>query len=449
MTFRQLGAVGVVLVMALTAPAAAAAGTSPAPRPEAYHDQPPLAYVSKGRVLLLDGKGNQPVRVRGVTDACCVSFSPDGYYVAFERRGDLWVAEHDGTELHRVARSVARWEWAPDGQALAILRKASPDGGGGTGIEFVGAEDPGIRETQLPEHRVLDMAWAGLGRRIAVSAVPADDTSGDGTPAQLFMLEVPGPYGEDCPALCPETPLSVPVEHPEATSGPLLAGWSPNVESIALWTAPGNGATLGVVSPRGGGITPIAGTLVRRSWVQWSRNGDRLLVVEGTAREAGAPRVLLLCTNATACRPIAGGDEAVADPAWSRSGAMAYVRSDRRELWIANRDGADAHRVAAAGRAWPRRAGSPTPAVSSSCETGVSGCSTPPAEMELRPSRWPVRSGAGRRPRRHPPASPPISRPTSPSSCIPSPRRAVGAESVNDWRNTLEPETVVRELRGA
>ena len=103
------------------------------------------------------------------------------------------------------------------------------------------------------------------------------------------MLEVPGPYGEDCPALCPETPLSVPVEHPEATSGPLLAGWSPNVESIALWTAPGNGATLGVVSPRGGGITPIAGTLVRRSWVQWSRNGDRLLVVEGTAREAGAP----------------------------------------------------------------------------------------------------------------------------------------------------------------
>ena len=352
MTFRRLGAVGVVLVMALAAPGAAAAGTAPAPRPEAYRDQPPLAYVSEGRVLVLDGEGNPPVRVRGVADACCVAFSPDGYYVAFERRGDLWVAEHDGSELHRVARSVARWEWAPDGQALAIVRKASPGANGGTGIEFVGAEDSGIRETLLPRHRVLDMAWAGLGRRIAVSAVPAGNTSsgrGGGEPAQLFMLEVPGPYGEDCPALCPEAPLSVPVEHPEATSGPLLAGWSPNVENIALWTAPGNGATLGVVSPHGGGITPIAGTLVRRSWVQWSRNGDRLLVVEGTSREAGAPRVLLLCTNATACRPIAGGDETVADPAWSRSGAMAYVQTDRRELWIANRDGADARRVAAAG----------------------------------------------------------------------------------------------------
>src|SRR5438445_23248 len=110
------------------------------------------------------------------------------------------------------------------------------------------------------------MAWAGLGRRIAVSAVPADAPGGGGSQAQLFMLEVPGPYGEDCPALCPETPLSIPVEHPVAESGPLLAGWSPNVESIALWTAPTNGATLGVVSPRGGGTTPTAGTPRPAPW---------------------------------------------------------------------------------------------------------------------------------------------------------------------------------------
>lgn len=349
MTFRSLGGVGLALVMALAAPEAVAAATGPAPRAEAYRDQPPLAYVSEGRVLVLDGEGSPPLRVPGVADACCVAFSPDSNYLAFERRGGLWVAEHDGGELHRVARSVARWSWAPDGQALAVVRRTSPDGTGGTGIEFVGAEDSGIRTTLLSGHRVLDMAWAGLGRRIAVSAVPADAPDGGGSQAQLFMLEVPGPYGEDCPALCPETPLSIPVEHPVAESGPLLAGWSPNVESIALWTAPTNGATLGVVSPRGGGITPIAGTLVRRSWVQWSRNGDRLLVVQGTAREVGAPRALLLCTDTSACHPIAGGGEAVADPAWSRSGTMAYVRTDRRELWIANRDGADARRIEAAG----------------------------------------------------------------------------------------------------
>jgi len=126
MTFRSLGGVGLALVMALATPEAVAAGTGPAPRAEAYRDQPPLAYVSEGRVLVLDGVGSPPVPVPGVADACCVAFSPDSNYLAFERRGDLWVAEHTGGELHRAARSVARWSWAPDGQALAIVRRASP-----------------------------------------------------------------------------------------------------------------------------------------------------------------------------------------------------------------------------------------------------------------------------------------------------------------------------------
>ncbi|HEY3096096.1 MAG TPA: hypothetical protein VGK05_04610 [Acidimicrobiia bacterium] len=338
---------GVALVFALAAPVTAAAGTTISPQPDAYRDQPPLAYVSKGQVFVLDGKGSPPLRVRGTTAACCVAFSPDGYYVAFQQRGDLWVAEHDGSELHRVARSVARWAWAPDGQALAVIPKPGRDGRGGTGIDIYGAEDSKIRETQLPDYRVLDLAWAGFGRRLAVSAVPGAGTAA--ARAEVFMLEVPGPYGEDCPALCPEAPVRIPVDHPDSSSGPLFAGWSPSVDAIAVWTAPDNGATLGLVSPRGGGITPIAQTLVRRSWVQWSRGGDRLLVVEGHAREAGAPRALLLCTVTTSCRPIAGGNEPVADPAWSRAGMMAYVRTERHELWIANRDGADARQLTAAG----------------------------------------------------------------------------------------------------
>src|SRR5437763_7691924 len=157
MTFRQLGAVGVVLVMTLAAPGAAAAGAGPAPRPEAYRDQPPLAYVSEGRVLVLDGEGNKALRVPGVADACCVAFSPASDYLAFERRGDLWVAEHDGAELHRVARSVARWSWAPDGQALAVIRRASPHGTGGGGLRVARAEGPGPPPTLLPRAPVLPL----------------------------------------------------------------------------------------------------------------------------------------------------------------------------------------------------------------------------------------------------------------------------------------------------
>jgi len=338
----RLGAFVLALALAVAVSAPAAADAPPRTDPGAYRDQPPLAFVSAGRVQILDGRGGAPIRVPSVDDACCVAFSPDSSYVAFQRGGDLWVAEHDGTELHRVVRSVGRWEWAPDGQALAVVREH------GTGIEFVGADDSRIRATLLAGHRVLDMSWAGYGRRIAVSAVPGNARAGTGA-AELFMLEVPGPYGNDCPALCPETPLPVPVSQPGSASGPLLAGWSPDVQAIALWTAPSDGGTLGVVSPHGGDVTPIAGTLVRRSWVQWSRNLDRLLVVEGTARGPGAPRALLLCTNTSQCRPVAGGDVAVTDPAWSRSGAMAYVRTDRRQLWVANPDGDDARPIAAAG----------------------------------------------------------------------------------------------------
>jgi dipeptidyl aminopeptidase/acylaminoacyl peptidase len=342
----RLAAIGVALVLALAAPVTAGADTATTPQPGAYRDQPPLAYVSSGQVFVLDGKGSPPLRVRGTKSACCVAFSPDGYYVAFQQRGDLWVAEHDGSELHRVARSVARWAWAPDGQALAVIPKPGRGGTGGTGITIYGAEDSTIRETQLPDYRVLDLAWSGLGRRLAVSAVPGAGTAP--ARAEVFMLEVPGPYGEDCPALCPEAPVRIPVDHPDS-SGPLFAGWSPSVDAIAVWTAPDNGATLGLVSPRGGGITPIAQTLVRRAWVQWSRAGDRLLVVEGHAREAGAPRALLLCTVTTSCHAIAGGNEPVADPAWSRAGMMAYVRTERHELWIANGDGAEPRQLTAAG----------------------------------------------------------------------------------------------------
>jgi dipeptidyl aminopeptidase/acylaminoacyl peptidase len=341
-------AAGVALVFVLAAPVQAGGGTSETPQPEAYRDQPPLAYVSDGRVFVLDGKGSPPLRVRGVTNACCVAFSPDGYYVAVQQRGDLWVVEHDGTELHRVARAVDRWAWAPDGQALAVIPKTGPDVSGRTGIEFYGARDPSIRETMLPEYRVLDLAWAGYGRRLAVSAVPAG-LAGVDAHAEVFMLEVPGPYGEDCPAMCPEEPLRIPVEHPAGASGPLFASWSPNVDAIAVWTAPENGSTLGLVSPRGGDIAPIASTLVKRSWVQWSRTGDKLLVVQGRDREADAPRALLLCTRLGACSSITGSDRPVADPAWSRAGSMVYVSSERRELWVANGDGGDARRIVGAG----------------------------------------------------------------------------------------------------
>src|SRR2546430_10413766 len=126
MTFRSLGGVGLALVMALATPEAAAAGTGPAPRAEAYRDQPPLAYVSEGRVLLLDGKGSPPVRVPGVADACCVAFSPDSAYLAFERRRGLFGAPRTPAAPPPGPPSGARPSWAPRRQRPAAGRPGAP-----------------------------------------------------------------------------------------------------------------------------------------------------------------------------------------------------------------------------------------------------------------------------------------------------------------------------------
>jgi dipeptidyl aminopeptidase/acylaminoacyl peptidase len=327
--------------MALATPGAAAA-TGAAPQPEAYRDQPPVAYVSTSGVTVLEGNGTAPLRVRGTAGACCPSWSPDGAYLAFQNGHDLWVVERDGRELHRVAAAAGRWAWAPDGQALAVIPKAGPGG-----IDFYGADDPSIRDTELRGYQVHDFAWAGFGRRIVVSALPP--VAGTSGATQLFMLEVPGPYGSDCPALCPEAPVEIPVDRAEGAAGPFFAGWSRNMDAIALWDTPNHNGTLGLLSPGGGSVVPIAMTAVRRSWVQWSRLGDRLLVVNGSTGDASASRSLLLCTRATSCEPITAPDEGAADPAWSGTGAMAYVQGYNHELWVAGPDGGDAHSIGAAG----------------------------------------------------------------------------------------------------
>jgi len=84
----RLGAFVLALALAVAVSAPAAADAPPRTDPGAYRDQPPLAFVSAGRVQILDGRGGAPIRVPSVDDACCVAFSPDSSYVAFQRGGE-------------------------------------------------------------------------------------------------------------------------------------------------------------------------------------------------------------------------------------------------------------------------------------------------------------------------------------------------------------------------
>jgi WD40 repeat protein len=69
-------------------------------------------------------------RKKLLQDAQDAAYSPDGTLVAFARRGDLWLANADGSGQRRLAAtpSVVEWKpsWLPSGQA--IVYTASVDG---------------------------------------------------------------------------------------------------------------------------------------------------------------------------------------------------------------------------------------------------------------------------------------------------------------------------------
>jgi dipeptidyl aminopeptidase/acylaminoacyl peptidase len=369
------------VVVALAASGPAAGVTLPGPArngldPHAYRGQPPVAYVSRGHVFVLDGKGSPPRAIQQGRGSCCVAWAPDGAHLAFQRGAELWMSSADGEQTRRVAASVRRWAWSPDGEAIAVLPKASRNRNV-TGIDFYAIDLPRVRLTLLRHDEVLDFAWAGLGRRIAVSARPATPTGQSGLiPSMLFMLEVPGPYG-DCAALCPEPAQPIAIDNPsDANPSVYFAGWSPDVASLAIWTGPAGpdalvgGLDLSLISPGGGPTTHLVRTVVKRSWIQWQSSSDRLLAVEHRALGTGSVPVLTLCGISSGCRVVDPSAGPVVDPAWSDTGRMAYVtnptarvveapgvpmRPDQASrVWVAGSEGQGATVVASGGASNPQ-----------------------------------------------------------------------------------------------
>ena len=444
MTFRQLGAVGVVLVMALTAPR-----WLPPPGPVLRRTG---GVLRPAAARLRVGRAGAPPRRRGQPAG---SGARGHRRVAWPSRPTATTSPSSGAATSgspsttapssTESRAGRAGEWAPDGQALAILRRRPPRGRRDRhrvrrrrGLGHPG--DPAARAPG-PRHGV-----GGLGRRIAVSAVRLTRAA----PAPRLSCSCsrsPGRTARTAPPCAPRprspSPSSIPRQRPARC---WRAGHRTSRAS-RFWTAPGT-------APPSAWSHHAAAASHRsraRSYGGRGCSGRGTATACSSSKEPPEKPAPPECSCCARTRRPAGPSPAATKPSPTRRvapGAMAYVRSDRRELWIANRDGADAHRVAAAGEGVAAPRWLPDTRRLLFVRDGRVGCSMPPAEMEP--------GGPGGRSDRAPAGGldairlrAPISRPTSPSSCIPSPRRAIGAESVNDWRNTLEPETVVRELRGA
>jgi hypothetical protein len=83
-----------------------------------------LLVASGGAIVSVARDG---VRRRMLGDAQDAAYSPDGTLVAFARRGDLWLANSDGSGQRRLAATpnVDEWgpSWLPDGKSLVYTAR--------------------------------------------------------------------------------------------------------------------------------------------------------------------------------------------------------------------------------------------------------------------------------------------------------------------------------------
>jgi hypothetical protein len=177
-------------------PAASRAGVAPArpsgPTPtvnlRAFQGHGRLAFVSRGRLWVMDGKA-RTVREVSLPEGLvplAPTFSPDGRWLAFTTgaaplmQASLWVAPANGSEAHRVKGIVVgdAFGWSPRADLYAVatgpLSRRAPFGQpttvrlvSPTGVVRVLAEAPAI----------VGAAWSPDGSELAVSTMDHDFVS--------------------------------------------------------------------------------------------------------------------------------------------------------------------------------------------------------------------------------------------------------------------------------
>jgi hypothetical protein len=99
------------------APARSAAG-GPLVDRSAFAGHGTLAFVSQGRLYLLDRSGLTAVTRAGAT-ATAPQFSPDGRFLTYRVGPSLYLARADGTGARRIGAAGPGQIWLPDGEIAA------------------------------------------------------------------------------------------------------------------------------------------------------------------------------------------------------------------------------------------------------------------------------------------------------------------------------------------
>jgi hypothetical protein len=193
------------------------------------------------------------VRRRLLGYALDASYSPDGTFIAFARRGDLWVANSDGSGQRRLAATpnVDEWgpSWLPDGKSLVYTARVE--------------ERRTIRVFQLPtgpSKRIAGSNGQEYGAAVSASGRLAFVSTRSGTPA-VYTAEADGLDGAPFNQTPPVTPF-VDVHD---------LAWSPDSAKLAYDAVLQDGTAPLVVDDGATQLTLPIGTRP-----VWSPTGTRL-----------------------------------------------------------------------------------------------------------------------------------------------------------------------------
>ena len=310
----------------------------------AHHGR--LAFVSQGRLWVLDGdhaalRGLPTVTGRVPQDP---SFSADGMWLSFleatpipdpEARssGSLWMARADGSSPHEVTAlsDVQAVGWSPGSDVFAALTGPASSGipcGGPTAVQLISPD--GFVRPLMNAGSIAGAAWSPDGTQMAVSIEDADRPGR--TTLETYRLS----GGSPSVWLSSSSPANVGIMQP--------AAWWP-IWNIGFWVFGGgmvhnNDQTpLDIVASPGGRPERLGDTLSDGTTVAFAAASNGFLAIVNASAVSDAGRVywqgkqVEVCEPASRiCTPVPTPTGTVTvDPSWAPGGTtLAFVRAPER-----------------------------------------------------------------------------------------------------------------------